>query len=74
MIFSKSKRNSKNYNVKPKAHKNTKPLTFAKECSTFLHQSVTLYRKCPQGSLHKFSYENGQKMNEKTIKTLIVQS
>ena len=73
-IFPKSKKDSKNYNIKAKPHKNTKPLTFAKECSTFFTKVRPLYRKRPQGSLHEFSFENRPKMNKETIKALVAQS
>ena len=69
MIFSKPKRGSKNYTIKPKSHKNSKTFTLCPKrvFQLFFTKVRPLYRECPRRQLHKFRSEEQSKIEWKII-------
>ena len=65
MIFSKSKRDSNYYTIKPKSHKNKDFLFFTQGVFNFHMKRWELYIEVSHGSLARNSMKINQKLNGK---------
>ena len=79
MIFPKSKRDSKNYNIKPKPHKNTKSLTFAATVFTSVFVATDFTTKFVEighalSCTHKLLLENNESKKETHLLTFFLLS
>ena len=74
MIFLKSKRDSKNYIIKPKSHKNKDLSFFAQGVLNFSSPKWDPYIGNIPKATCTSPLKNGPKINEETIKALVAQS